>query len=343
MPETPSPVGSLLGRPEAVDHVPRQPDVTAWKRAARRHQHEWREARGWPAGTRPQRGPVIDQNLKIGNRLDLDFARTSDANFLSDDVAEAVRRRLATRQPHETLYEARLFSDLLSSMPMCFNLFGPLAVDRELAARVTRRWFPDLCPDGAAVNVEFEWSPGRRQKEWLDDRTAFDAVIFVESNAGRSLIGIETKYHEHPTKPPRFTTDRSTGQRVLREPKPRYLAVTTKARLFDEKDWLPLVWCHPIEQLWRDHLLVLSCEQHPNGWKPANYVLVAPQGNPAWAALAAEYLSLAPRASRTFAFRTLEDLVESAADLLPQAAHFRARYLDISVAPGSSTRPASGE
>ena len=189
----------ILGREEEVDQVPGDATTTAWKRAARAHQNRWRQLHGWPPGLRPSR-QEDDGRERIGSRIDLDFAKRTKANFLHPDVATAVERRVASPQKHQTLDETRLYSDLLSSMPLCFNLFGPLATDAELAADVVRRWFPDRCPSDARVQVEFELvPPGRADAEWLGDRTAFDAVIFIEAKDRCSLIGVETKYHEHPT------------------------------------------------------------------------------------------------------------------------------------------------
>jgi hypothetical protein len=40
--------------------------------------------------------------------------------------------------------QERLFTNLLSSMPLAFNLFGPFSLDIRVATRVAQRLCPDL-------------------------------------------------------------------------------------------------------------------------------------------------------------------------------------------------------
>ena len=304
---------------ERIDTIAGDPELTRWRRAARRHQHRWREAHGWPPGVQFRSARQGGGHRPIGSRLDAEFARSTGANFLTDDVRRAVEARLETPQRHQTLDPNRLRHDLLSSMPMCFNLFGPLWATPELASSVTHRWFPDLCSADSSVDVGFEWSPGRRDPAYLGDRTAFDDVLRTHGPDGPTLIGIETKYHEAPERPSKA------------RPMPsRYAEVTERAQLFESEQWADHVWGTRLEQIWRDHLLALACRQHPNGPPTVRYVLVAPNGNPAWRPLAEEYNSLLTDEARsTFEYRSLEDLIDTASNLLRHAAAFRTRYLDV--------------
>src|SRR5690349_299748 len=127
---------------EAVDSVPHFPELTAWRRAARRHQSNWREERGYPRGNLR---PRDCSTRSLGSRLQLEFARKGGANFLTPQSCMAAVDRMAKTQRLETLDKDRLWSDLLSSMPLCFNLFGPAWADSRLAAAVGGRWFPSLC------------------------------------------------------------------------------------------------------------------------------------------------------------------------------------------------------
>jgi len=238
-----------------------------------------------------------------------------------------VADRIANSQLHQTFDSTRLHGDLLSSMPMCFNLFGPLWDDPELATAVTHRWFPDLCPVDAQVGVGFEWSPGRSDPKWLGDRTAFDAVLNIELDGERRLVGIETKYHEYPITEP-----------VGRSPRQRYLDVTEQAGLFEGTEWLDKVWATDLEQIWRDHLLALACQQESADITAVRYVLVAPALNPPWALLAERYTGLLkPDARTTFEYVSLEALLAAASDLLPHSSEFRSRYLDVEVAQEDQT------
>ena len=314
---------------ETIDHVAGQPDVTAWRRAARRHQSRWREDHGWPPGVQ-RRSPQQGGGFRpIGSRVDEDFAREFGVNFISDAARRAAQHRIGHPERHQTLDETRLFCDLLSSMPMCFNLFGAMWDDPDLAAAVAHRWFPELCPPDSRVQVGFEWSPGRGDDRWLGDRTAFDAVLHVGIGESTNVIGIETKYHEYAAAEPVVRRRRGVEQR--REAKERYLDVTEAAGLFQYSDWLEGVWGHDVEQVWRDHLLALACQQSAET-DEALYVLVAPRANPAWSRLGRKYDDmLADGARHSFQYRSVDELLDSAADLLPDVEDFRDRYLNFTV------------
>ena len=117
----------------ASDSVSGQPAVTEFKRRARLHQARWREQRNLPMGGH---GPG-DRRVPNGSKISTD-ASPVGANFLSDSIRDAVTDRLATPEPYQNIDERRLFEDLLSSMPMCFNLFGEASRD-QLVRRTQQR------------------------------------------------------------------------------------------------------------------------------------------------------------------------------------------------------------
>jgi hypothetical protein len=306
---------------ERSDLVAGDPAATAWRRAARRHQASWRAAHGWKPGTVSLRNARL-----VASKVDLTEAERDGANFLTAAAWAAARHRthITQRQPHETLDARRLFCDLLSSMPMCFNLLGPLWADPALARAVTHRWFPEVCPPDAQVTVAFEWSPGRRDPQYLNDRTAFDAVLFVERGDLRRLIGIETKYHEVAEGP------RPAGQALHRRSRAENL--TEQLGVLRAGVPLSAVTGTTLEQMWRDHLLAVACaaRPHPTAVDGAMYVLLAPAANPTWRPLCDQYASrLSAEPAATFLYRSVDDLITTAADLLEVAPAFRARYLDV--------------
>jgi len=237
------------------------------------------------------------------------------ANFLSEAARSAVHGRLANPEPHQTLDEDRLYCDLLSSMPMCFNLFGPLQHDLALADRAVRAWWPSV--PGRVRAVRFEWSPGRRLPgQYLENRSAFDVAFELElENGARGVLGVETKYHEA----------------CLREPPPsdarrsRYSEVARRSGVFLD-DAIAAFLGSDLQQIWLDHLLALSMKQHSAGWKWAGFVLVHPLGNPSYASAAARYIPwLVDRSS--FIVTSIEPLLD--ARVLPEriARDFRERYI----------------
>ncbi len=302
----------------AVDSAPRDPETTAWKRSARLHQANWREARGYPIGARPYGGGV--SAMPIGSRITLASAKRSGANFLTPGVRSAVRHRLDHPERHQMLDEERLWADLLSSMPMCFNLFGDLHDDPDAATRTAIALWPDA-PKGRA-RIRFEYSPGGGDPEFLGNRSAFDAAFEIAlENGSHAIIGIETKYHEHA--------------RPEAKPKPvrlaRYEEVTERSGIFIS-GWRDRLVGTELQQIWLDHLLVLSMLQHnfedpSRRWSWGRFVLVYPAKNSSFDRVAAEYRK-ALRDTSTFESRTIESLL-TVPDAFDETtiASFRERYL----------------
>jgi hypothetical protein len=81
-------------------------------------------------------------------------------NFLTQDIADYVNWWQESEAQQGALAENfRLRRNMLSSQPLCFNLFVPLAIDLDLAADV----FGALT-NGRVTSVSkilFEYSPGR--------------------------------------------------------------------------------------------------------------------------------------------------------------------------------------
>jgi hypothetical protein len=296
----------------AWDRVSGDPAMTAFKRAARRQQATWRANRQFEAGEQPKGQPN-------GSTLSDEVGRTYE-NFLSDDIKRAVRRRADGTQKWQTFDETRLRNNLLSSMPMCFNLFGELDGDPDRLTTAGAALFDTTAPGD---RIEFEWSPGRVDPAYTGDRTAFDVALFFGDPVigSRTVIGIETKYHEHAVK------EKAPGATRM----PRYREITERAiaeRNVFKPDWESRIVGTPLQQVWRDHLLLLALLQHPSRqFAEGRYVLVYPAGNTSFAALADTYTTVLDDQS-TFQAATVEELID--ADVLHQPAAraaFAERYL----------------
>ncbi len=295
-----------------VDRVPKDEASTAWKRRARWGQAKWRAARDYRIGAEPYDGGP--DATPVGSRLALDFARDSHANFISKDVVAAVKHRLEHTEPHETLRKDRLWADLLSSMPLCFNLFGALHAQPEAAAAALKAWWPDA-PSGQ-VQVRFEHSPGRRDPLFLNNRSAFDVAFEVAGDKAAVVIGVETKYHEHAKR------EDEPNEGALE----RYIQVTERSEVFAE-GWRARLVGTDLQQIWLDHLLVLAMLQHPSKrWTWGRFVLVFPAGNPSISSAASRYREVL-RDRTTFEARTIEDLIGTQGALEPATVDaLRERY-----------------
>lgn len=84
--------------------------------------------------------------------------------------------------------EERLFNNLLSSQPLCFNFFGELSADPAFGLAVLKSYYPELTK---LRRVIFEYAPA---ENYTEDHSAFDVAFEVESGDKLGLIGWECKY-----------------------------------------------------------------------------------------------------------------------------------------------------
>ncbi len=310
----PKPSADLLASWAAHEQV----DRTVFQRCMRLLQSVWRHRKGLLHGEHRGR--------PAGARLPVPEAEEHGWNFLTPAVLEQVHRRLSRPQPHEMIQRSRLWANLLSSQPMCFNLFGELAADLSLATSVARKLWTDTVE--AVTGIEFEWSPGRTDPQYLGDRTAFDVVVFhTTPDGGEGFIGIETKYHE----------DALSGGAGGRG-NPRYAEVADRSDAFAER-WEERILDTQLEQVWRDHLLALAMLQSDSSrWATGRFVLVFPEENTEFAGLSTAYAEVLT--DSTFEPITVQQLVDATRPEAPEwAGEFHARYLDFGVLDDLPTGP----
>ena len=216
---------------------PKSGDV--FRRRMRLHQ-SWYRAHVLcvPYGTGPRR----TSSTCYGNMLTEESAKRG-LNFVTPSIFCLAKRRIS--EGTGAVEPFRLLRNMLSSQPMCFNLFGELALDLDNAAELVRAlWGISL---KRVTGLRFEWAP-EPMSEYLNDRTAFDAFIEYEMTDGRmGFIGIETKLSE-PFSPKEY--DRCEYRRWMTKGSPWRSDASdqvSKAR-------------H--NQLWRDHLLAWAMLRH---------------------------------------------------------------------------------
>jgi hypothetical protein len=266
-------------------------DASAFQRRARVLQSMWRQEQGIPCGEHV--GPSGARPL--GSRLPMPWAQETLANFLTEQIRSVVRAEVCDPVASSgKLYgKPRIFCGLLSSQPLCFNLFGELALDLPLASAVVDRLSKGRFTE--VTSIEFEVSPGRGDPRYLNDRSAFDVFIRCRNaSGGSSFIAVEVKYHENLIG--------TAGAH-----KPRYDEVADLMGCF-ASDHQPLR-SSPLQQLWRDHLLA-GITQIEDGYDDAMFVVLYPKDNTHVSAALGAYREQLSRES-SFAAWTLEDLVES--------------------------------
>jgi hypothetical protein len=198
-------------------------------------------------GARP--GTYVPRGRSVGPCGSLlhpdDIAARPGINFLDPKVhSHAIQRTAEVRAEHGTLDDDRLRMNMLSSMPMCFNLFGMIRQSPAEQLRCVQQLF-DPSANGVDL-IECEWTP-RSPASTTNDRSAFDAAVTRRPDGSRHLIGIETKYTE-PFSPTRYgAADRARDAG-------RYRDIHTRSGWFDPSSHDDLT-SSGTNQLWRSCLL----------------------------------------------------------------------------------------
>ena len=114
-------------------------------------------------------------------------------NLVDLTLVPLVLHEIAYREVGAVINVERLWTNLLTSQALTFNLFGPFKQRPALATTVMRRLVPDLV--GEVTDVRFEHSPGRGHPGYTADYTAFDVLIRCTTPQGRNaFVAIEMKY-----------------------------------------------------------------------------------------------------------------------------------------------------
>lgn len=258
-------------------------DASDFRRRARILQSVWRSEQGYDIG--------LHGTKPLGSRLAMPWAEETLANYLSDTIRKVVRNEVMNREKSrgKMFARPRIFNDLLSSQPLCFNLFGELQQDLELATAV----LGDLTSGrvGQVTGVEFEHSPGRGDPRYTGDSSAFDVYATYETaQSGSGFVGIEVKYHEN-------LKGKAARHRS------RYEQVAEMMGCF-KRGTLTQLCVQPLQQIWRDHLLMGSL-RHQGGFDDGFFVFLYPKDNQECADAVRAYRACLS-ASDTFEEWTLE-------------------------------------
>lgn len=250
-----------------------------FQRRARLLQAIWREEKDLPIGERKPRN-------NLGSRLPAAFGEKTGKNMMTDAARLAARRELDAAHPPrgshrrasgQNIQKDRLWANLLSSQPLAFNLFANFENNLGAASRVLRRLWPTRI--GTITKMLFEHSPGRLSSTFTSDKTAFD-IYFEQTtpSGGRGFVGIEVKYAENMNDAPA-------------EHRTRYDEVTEAMACF-RREKLGELRRRPIEQIWRDHMLMgsmlLDARSH---WDDALYLFLYPKDNDQCADAVEQYVS----------------------------------------------------
>jgi hypothetical protein len=228
-------------------------DKTEFASNARLLQSIWRTEKGFDKG-------------RFGNYLNQNNAIKSGENFLTIRIFELVKNVVYNNPgKRKVIQQPRIWTNLLSSQPMAFNLFGELTFNLDLCRRV----FEELYPERKIkiVNrIEFEYSPGRRSEKYTNDNSAFDVFIeYVNNQDENCFFGIEVKYAED-------LNDKPSKDRL------EYTEVAEESNVFKQEKFGDLK-AKPLQQIWRDHLLTLSMFIKNDDYKVGDFIYLYPTEN----------------------------------------------------------------
>jgi hypothetical protein len=249
----------------------------------------WREENNIPCGEHRTKNKV----RALGSRIPMPRAKDQLENFLTKPIRDVVRTQVcdSNASAGKLFAKPRFFNDLLSSQPLCFNLFGELTYDLDLISEIVNDFTQGRFTK--VTSVDFEFSPGRGDLHYLGDSSAFDVTIGCHTKSGgRGFIGIEVKYHENL-------------KGTASDHKSRYDEVARSMGCFQDNH--SSLQNSPLQQIWRDHLLA-GITQINDGYDDALFVMLHPRDNIHVTAAINEYMKNLKRVE-TFASWTLEDFV----------------------------------
>jgi hypothetical protein len=238
---------------------------------ARLWQSRWREKNKFPIGTYA--------GIEWGNLVEWDYAWNQKVNFLTNYTRKFVGAELPYLETTPVFNTERFIANLLSSQPLCFNIFCELRNRLEVAVEIFRRILPNLDMD-EIIKIEFEHSPGRRNICFTDDNTAFDVFIEYLKEKEKYFLGIEVKYAE-----------------LLKEDtaylRKRYKDLTENSGMFkNAKMAIHDLSNSRFGQIWRDHLLAISMIDKYNAsgkYKAGHFAVLYPKDHCEWNGLVKNY------------------------------------------------------
>lgn len=157
-----------------------------WQEVLRLNQSLWRSEQGYP--------PAHTAYGILGSAVDSRWGRETGQNLTSETARQVARAEAESARLQGKLIERdRLFSNLLSSQPLCLSLFADLQANLELASQVISDMFGKPLH---VARIEFEYSPGRGSREFTVDNSAADVYVEYTTESVRGFLCIEVKYHE---------------------------------------------------------------------------------------------------------------------------------------------------
>jgi len=265
-------------------------DSTGFRSKARMHQSTYR-------------ANVLDVDFdEYGNRLTKEDG-LSGLNFYNGfDIFKAVRSRYKK-------YKKGLYSDMLRSEHIPFNLFIPLEKDKQYCIEILNVFLGESILSVDEIKIEYAPSPA---KKYLKDKTSFDVYIeYTHIDGKKGIIGIEVKYTEHEY----ALKEKSKEARYIDDLESVYYDVTKKSEIY-HYDAIEKLKTNLYRQIWRNHILGESILQEDNKFGYFTLLTIFPKGNTHFVETSKKYIELLNN-NKNFIPITYEEFIQVAQEHCP--------------------------
>lgn len=209
-------------------------------------------------------------------------------------VFEAVKKKYRK-------YNKPLYSNMLRSEHIPFNLFIPLDKNKELGKEIFNEFMDGIIK--SIDRIEIEHAPGPKEN-YLDDRTSFDAYFeYTHIDGSKGIIGIEVKYTEKEYKLPKD----SKQEKDINNKNSNYYSVTDKCGLY-KPNTIEKLTTDKFRQVWRNHILgesilLVDFEKFTH----FTSLTIFPKGNEHFVQISKEYIELLSNNDNNFIPLTYEN------------------------------------
>ena len=247
---------------------------TSFTAKARLLQSIWRVVNGLQIGIGPNKGSIDKETglpTYYGNMIV--EGESNGRNFFYPQTFEYAKRRVKEKKKDETIDDYILFNNLMSSMPMAFNLFHPLMILQlqhpDALDKMIQIAFPSL-PIHKIKEIGLEFIPTPIE-HYTYDKSAMDAFIsFWDKKGGEYIIAIETKYTDS------LGTNTASGKGVFE----KQIQMLKELDLFTDEGIQKLESKEiQLSQIYRNFLLAEKYRQIQN-LKNSYSIILAPEKHP---------------------------------------------------------------
>jgi len=228
-----------------------------------------------------------------GNYLNRNDAERG-LNFYSDfGIFDAVKKY--------RIYNKPLYSNMLRSEHIPFNIFIPFDYDKKFCKNVFNEFFSNSIKSIDRIEIEYAPEP---KENYLNDRTSFDAYIeYTCTDNSKGAIGIEVKYTEKEYK----LVANSKQEKDIQDSSSKYFSVTRDCNLY-KPDAINLLPTDNFRQVWRNQILGESILLADKGkFKHFTSLTLFPKGNSHFTHISKEYINLLRENNNKFMPVTYEE------------------------------------